>query len=259
MRIDSSGNVGIGTSSPSYPLQVSKGTTGAIAFMVNPTGLTNFAVIPSNSGSTGTMIGTTGGDTFSFMTSTTERMRIASTGEVLVGSSSNYGSAMLYVTGTAQGNKIYGKQTAAGGWVYQSDAYVNGGTYYHFQCVVNGSAINGITSSATTITYATSSDYRLKEDIKPMVGALNIVSKLKPVTYKWKLDGSYGEGFIAHELKEVCPLAVTGEKDQVNEDGSIKPQGMDTSHLVATLTAAIQEQQAIIESLTTRLTALEAK
>ena len=85
MVIDGSGNVGIGTSSPSYPLQVSKGTTGAIAFMVNPSGLTNFAVIPSNSSGTGTMIGTTGGDTFAFMTGNAEKMRIDSSGNVGIG------------------------------------------------------------------------------------------------------------------------------------------------------------------------------
>jgi hypothetical protein len=92
-----------------------------------------------------------------------------------------------------------------------------------------------------------------------MTGALARVSELKPVTYKWKADGSDGEGFIAHELAEVVPSAVTGEKDAVNEDGSIKPQGIDTSFLVATLTAAIQEQQAMIEELKAKVAALEAK
>jgi hypothetical protein len=77
-----------------------------------------------------------------------------------------------------------------------------------------------------------------------MTGALAKVALLKPCTYKWNADGSDGEGFIAHELQEVCPDAVTGEKDAVNEDGSIKAQGIDTSFLVATLTAAIQELKA---------------
>ena len=70
---------------------------------------------------------------------------------------------------------------------------------------------------------------------------------------------SQSQGFIAHELQEVCPSAVTGEKDAVNEDGSIKPQGIDTSFLVATLTAAIQEQQAIIDEQKTALEALTAR
>ena len=92
-----------------------------------------------------------------------------------------------------------------------------------------------------------------------MTGALNTIAQLKPVTYNWKSNGTSGQGFIAHELQEVVPDCVIGEKDAVNEDGSIKAQVIDTSFLVATLTKAIQEQQALIESLTTRLTALEAK
>jgi hypothetical protein len=71
------------------------------------------------------------------------------------------------------------------------------------------------------------------------------------------VDGSDGQGFIAHELDEVVPGCVTGEKDAVDADGNPKYQGIDTSFLVATLTAAIQEQQAIIESLTARVSALE--
>jgi hypothetical protein len=124
----------------------------------------------------------------------------------------------------------------------------------------NGNGLVGsITTSGSATSFATSSDYRLKRDVQPMTGALAKVIALKPVTYKWKADGSDGEGFIAHELQAVIPNSVLGEKDDVNDDGSIKPQGVDTSFLVATLTAAIQEQQALIESLTTRLTALEGK
>jgi hypothetical protein len=91
-----------------------------------------------------------------------------------------------------------------------------------------------------------------------MTGALARVAQLKPCTYKWKVDGSDGEGFIAHELQEVVPQCVTGEKDAVDAEGKPKYQGIDTSFLVATLTAAIQEQQALIESLTARITALES-
>jgi hypothetical protein len=78
------------------------------------------------------------------------------------------------------------------------------------------------------------------------------VAALKPVTYKWKADGFYGQGFIAHELQSVVPDCVVGEKDAVDENGDPSYQGIDTSFLVATLTAAIQE-------LTAKVTALEAK
>jgi len=99
-----------------------------------------------------------------------------------------------------------------------------------------------VTTSATA--YNTSSDYRLKEAIQPMTGALAKVAALKPCTYKWKADGSDGEGFIAHELAEVVPQCVTGEKDAIDDDGNPQYQGIDTSFLVATLTAAIQELKA---------------
>jgi hypothetical protein len=120
-----------------------------------------------------------------------------------------------------------------------------------------GTAVGYIGTTGTNTTYVTSSDYRLKEDVKPMEGALSKVAALKPCTYKWKADGSEGEGFIAHELAEVCPLAVVGEKDAVNEDGSIDPQGIDPSKLVGLLTAAIQELKAELDEAKARIQTLE--
>jgi len=79
-----------------------------------------------------------------------------------------------------------------------------------------------------------------------MTGALEKVAALKPVTYKWKVDGSDGQGFIAHELQAVVSECATGTKDAVDEEGNPKYQGIDTSFLVATLTAAIQELHAIV-------------
>jgi hypothetical protein len=108
----------------------------------------------------------------------------------------------------------------------------------------NGTYTGGISQTDAATSYATSSDYRLKENVAPMTGALAKVSQLKPCTYTWKASGETSQGFIAHELAEVCPEAVCGEKDAVYEDGSIKSQGIDTSFLVATLTAAIQELKA---------------
>jgi hypothetical protein len=72
------------------------------------------------------------------------------------------------------------------------------------------------------------------------------------------VDGSAGQGFIAHELQEVVPDCVTGTKDAVDENGNIRPQGVDTSFLVATLTAAIQEQQAMIVQLQADVAALKS-
>jgi trimeric autotransporter adhesin len=103
--------------------------------------------------------------------------------------------------------------------------------------------VGSITTNGSSTAYNTSSDYRLKENIAPMTGALGVVQQLKPVTYDWKAGGS-SQGFIAHELQAVVPDCVTGEKDAVDAEGKPVYQGIDTSFLVATLTAAIQELKA---------------
>lgn len=129
---------------------------------------------------------------------------------------------------------------------------------YGYPTIGSFSPVGFISSSGSNTTYSTTSDYRLKENIVPMTGALAKVAQLKPVTYTWKSTGEPEEGFIAHELAEVCPLAVTGKKDELYEDGKPKYQGVDTSFLVAMLTSAIQEQQELITNLTNRITALES-
>ena len=108
-------------------------------------------------------------------------------------------------------------------------------------------------------TFNNLSDYRLKHAIAPMTGALEKVALLKPCTFKWKRNDVESQGFIAHELQEVVPQCVSGEKDAVNGDGSISPQGVDPRYLVATLTAAIQELKTLVDVQAARIAALEAK
>ena len=112
--------------------------------------------------------------------------------------------------------------------------------------------VGNITVSSVATVYNTTSDYRLKESVKPLSGGLARVNALKPSVYNWKSDGSTGEGFLAHELAEVVPAAVTGEKDAVNADGSIKSQGIDMSRVVPILVAAIQELTARVQTLEAR-------
>ena len=189
----------------------------------------------------------TAGNAISF----TQAMTLDSSGNLLVGK-------------TATGSTVQGVQLAPAGGV--SVFTRNGGAGCIFvgnssQSVVefnyNTTTVGSIAVTSSATAYNTSSDYRLKNTIAPMTGALARVAALKPCTYKWNADGSDGEGFIAHELQEVVPDAVTGEKDAVDADGNPVYQGIDTSFLVATLTAAIQEQQALITQLQADVAALK--
>jgi hypothetical protein len=149
---------------------------------------------------------------------------------------------LLVGTTTTTGNGAAFQVAGSGGGMMLRIAKAAEGTAHQF--AVNSSVVGSIYAATSSTSYNTSSDYRLKNTVEPMTGALEKVALLKPCTYKWNVDGSDGEGFIAHELAEVCPQAVVGQKDAVDEDGNPKYQGIDTSFLVATLTAAIQELKA---------------
>jgi hypothetical protein len=246
---DASGNVGIGTASPGAKLDVRgsiyMAATNARIYIDNG-GVGGSSVQLGTSGTSHGYIGTDGVFPLVFQPNNTERMRIDSIGRLLVGTAASHASGFFCVT--------FPSDTYAG--VSLLTSATTGQVQMRFS---NGNGVVGsISTSGSATTYSTSSDYRLKENIAPMVGALATVSQLKPVTYSWKADGSDGQGFIAHELAEVVPDCVTGEKDAVNEDGSIKSQGIDTSFLVATLTAAIQELKAIVDAQAVRIAALEA-
>jgi hypothetical protein len=181
-------------------------------------------------------------------------MRLDTSGNLLVGTT----SAIAKIASVFDGN-------ANNGCVLRTSTNANAAGFLYFQQDTNtcGSVVRIGTTSA--VTYSTTSDYRLKENVMPMTDGLNKVSRLKPVTYTWKQGGESAEGFIAHELAEVCPDAVVGTKDQVetylDEDGNEqtrpKYQSIDTSFLVATLTSAIQELNAKVEAQAVRIAELE--
>jgi hypothetical protein len=237
--------------SGSLVLQTNSGTTAlTIDTSQRAAFVAGTAALPAitTTGDTNTGIWFPAADTIAFAEGGAESMRIDSSGNVLVGT-------------TTSGNGKFVVVQTSGSRISRLES-VDAGTVEAVQFVKNSGGlgqVGSITTTTTATAYNTSSDYRLKENILPMIGALDKVLQLKPCTYTWKSDSSNGQGFIAHELQAIIPDAVTGEKDAVDEEGNIKPQGVDTSFLVATLTAAIQEQQTIINDLKARIETLEAK
>jgi hypothetical protein len=177
---------------------------------------------------------------------------VSSTPDSQVSTRNTGRQAYFFTTQASNGQDVCNVGNANGGYSFNAFRFWNGD-------IDSGSVVGSIACTTSATAYNTSSDYRLKNTIFPMTGALDKVTRLKPVTYKWNLDNSSSEGFIAHELAEVCPDAVTGEKDAVDANGKPVYQGIDTSFLVATLTAAIQELKTIVDAQAAEIAELKAK
>ena len=121
-----------------------------------------------------------------------------------------------------------------------------------------GSAVGYISVTTTATSYSTSSDHRLKENVVDLTGAIDRVKTLAPKRFNFLADpDTTVDGFLAHEVTAV-PEAILGTHNQVDDDGNPVYQGIDQSKLVPLLTAALQEAIAKIETLETKVAALEA-
>ena len=265
MLIDSSGFVGIGQTNPICLLDIygSGAYTYARFYRSDEAGYGGRVGTGNTLHSAGAVrsLGLDGFSQISFGIAGAQKAQINSSGNVIINASSTVGTGGKFQVTSDADTSIFKCTSNTTYAAIVANVEQPGPNLMAFQygSGVSPTNVGSITTNGTITSYNVSSDYRLKENIVPMTGALAKVAQLKPVTYKWKSNGSDGQGFIAHELQAVVPDCVTGEKDAVDEDGKPKYQAMDTSHLVATLVSAIQEQQALIESLTTRLTALENK
>ena len=176
-------------------------------------------------------------DTFAVSTGGNERMRITSGGEVLIGRTNDFGSLgfklQVDFSGLTTGILVASDNTASKTALTMRDK--------------NTSAVAGtITFDGSSAQYNTSSDYRLKEDLQDFAG-LDMVSKIPVYDFKWKTDESRSYGVMAHELQEVLPDAVSGEKD------AEEMQGVDYSKIVPLLVKSIQELKAEVEQLKTQI------
>lgn len=186
--------------------------------------------------------------------SPTERMRIDSAGKIGYGASINAGGvkSTAYLTATSNAS---GASTTVGAEFYaQSTA-----TRYQTTFSNPNGIVGYIYTSGSATTYNTSSDYRLKENVKPLAGAIDRLNRLNPCRFNFIVDADTEvDGFLAHEAQEVVPQAVDGCKDAIDENGEPQYQGIDHSKMVPLLTAALQEAIAKIETLETKVAALEA-
>jgi hypothetical protein len=263
LRIDSSGNVGIKNNFPSdynaaaSDLVVGSGSgdagmtivgstvsNGSIAFADGGTGATHTRGLITYDHSN---------DHMHFNTAGAERMRIDSSGNLLVGATdqawstssgfrvNSSGQAGQFVTITNTSSTSTDECLI----IHRKAAVTNGEAIQFYR---DGSSVGSITLSSGSTAYNTSSDARLK-DITGSARGLEVINKLNPVAYNWKEDGRADEGLIAQEVSDIVPNAVSGTEEEM--------YSMDYSKLVVHLVAGMKEQQTIIDDLKTRIEALE--
>jgi hypothetical protein len=261
LTLDGSGNLGLGVTPSAW------GGAGVIALQIGGSSLSNFAGNAHTYFMNNTYYD---GTNFVYINSSINAHRyrqIFNSGHAWdVAPSGTAGNAITFtqaMTLDASGHLLVGMTSADGlGVALRSDG-TKITTNFNSDYTVASFRFNGtqrgfITTTNSGTTFSTTSDYRLKEDVQPMVGASERLMNLKPVNFAWEFDGSRVDGFLAHEAQAVVPEAVTGEKDAVDADGNPQYQGIDQSKLVPLLTAALQEALTEIASMKARITALEA-
>ena len=268
MRIDSSGNVGINKSNPSYPFVARRtDASGIIGEFANSSGYGLTIGQASASGEAYLRTGT--GQALAFVTNSgsglaNERMRIDSSGRVGIGTNSP--DYLFNVVSSANDMCRFQQTTNDGGssysMIFMKHAAARSGSNGIDITFQNdsGTTVGQIDHGQSTTQYRTSSDYRLKENAAAISDGITRLKTLKPYRFNWisEPDQPKVDGFFAHEVTPAVPEAISGTKDEVDSDNKPIYQGIDQSKLVPLLTAALQEAITKIETLETKVAALEA-
>jgi len=256
MRIDSSGNVGIGmTPAPvgsDTCLSIFNTATPRIKFHNNTTG---------SAAGDGGEINMSGSDfifenreagNVRFFNNGSERMRIDSSGNLLVGKTiTNTNTNGLTVSTNDFMSYTNGSTDSSDRCMILNRHGVNAGVLTEFR--TQNASRGTISFNGSVMSYGGTSDYRLKENIKPMENGLERLNRLNPVSFDWKETSINSEGFIAHEVQEVFADVVTGQKD------GEQMQTVDYGRITPLLVKAIQEQQDQIDILTKEIAKLKKK
>jgi hypothetical protein len=257
--------LGVGTTSPDVKVDIvdTAADVQLRVYKFDGTNNTRLTLTADDSGAKIHYRDATNGGALRFNNNAGEMARFDASSNLLVGTTAPHpagnNTAGMSV-GTGIGLSVQGANTALTIGVPSAQTY---GMAFRFQ----GALAGRIGIEANNITVADVSDYRLKENVAPLSDALTKIKALKPSSFNFiNYPDKTHEGFIAHELQEVIPYAVSGEKDalitEATKDrgtvGEIDPQAVDLRKLVPTLVAAIQELSAQVESLTARIEALES-
>ena len=196
-----------------------------------------------------------------FTNSGSERMRINSSGQLLLNTTSNNSDSYKMIAdlgGGAKGIDVRNVSYNADNGAFRS--VPSGNTSYRFAVMLNSSnsTVGKIEVTSSNTTYTTSSDYRLKENVGYTFDATTRLKQLNPLRFNFIEDADTTvDGFLAHEAAIICPESVTGTKDEVDADGNPIMQGIDQSKIVPLLVKTLQEAITKIETLETKVQALE--
>ena len=232
MTLDASGRLVVGATSTAAKFQVSGASANTYLLIDNAAAGENYYAANA---------------AHIFQTAGTERARIDSSGNLLVGRTSQIASGRFCVQNTVGSNTIETIQNGSGGYNYYSNAANNGGSFYHASFTEAGTQKGSIVSNGSVTLYNTTSDQRLKENIVDAESSSALIDAIQVRQYNWKSDGSHQRyGFVAQELVTVAPEAVHQPADPE------EMMAVDYSKLVPMLVKEIQD-------LRKRLAALEAK